>query len=144
MSKIEEALSCFQEGFACSQAILSTYGERYGLERHLALRMGEGFGGGTLDREMICGAVQGAIMVIGLKHGRTRANDRRAKARTVRMVREFVRRFEIRNRTTLCGELLRQDGRNSEGFIGLRRRKRFARICPKVVRDAAEIIEEIL
>ena len=36
--KVEAAVACFREGFSCSQAILSTYGDDFGLPRETALR----------------------------------------------------------------------------------------------------------
>ena len=42
----EAAVSRFKEGFSCSQAILSTFGEQFGLDRDTALKLAAGFGGG--------------------------------------------------------------------------------------------------
>ncbi len=144
MSKIERAVSLFNEGFACSQAILATYGEEYGLARETSFRLGEGFAGGMGGLELTCGAVTGAFMVIGLKHGRTRASDRRAKVKTAKLVREFVKRFEARHETLVCSKLLSQDKASSRARWFSFRGSRSAVVCPKVVQTAAEIIEEIL
>ena len=46
MSRVELAVSCFEEGFTCSQALLSAYGAQFGLDREVALRIADGFGGG--------------------------------------------------------------------------------------------------
>ncbi len=144
MSKIERAVSLFNDGFACSQAILATYGEDYGLDRQTAFRLGEGFAGGMGGLELTCGAVIGAFMVIGLKHGRTLASDRRAKVKTAKLVREFVKRFEARHETTVCSSLLLRDRAASRKRWFSFRGSRSAGVCPKVVETAAEIIEEIL
>jgi C_GCAxxG_C_C family probable redox protein len=66
MIDVEKAVGLFQEGFSCSQALRSTYGERYGLARDLALKLGDAFGGGMGGLGRMCGAVTGALMVIGL------------------------------------------------------------------------------
>ncbi len=79
MDRVETALSRFQEGFSCSQAILSTYGEEVGLARSLGLKLAAGFGGGMAET---CGAVTGAFMVVGLKHGRTKVGDSTARGKT--------------------------------------------------------------
>ncbi len=44
----------------------------------LAYKVSSGFGGG-MHFDQTCGAVTGAFMVIGLKFGRTRADDIEAK-----------------------------------------------------------------
>ena len=82
MDRVETALSRFPEGFSCSQAILSTYGEEVGLARSLGLKLAAGFGGGMGRMAETCGAVTGAFMVVGLKHGRTKAGDSKAKGKT--------------------------------------------------------------
>jgi hypothetical protein len=46
MSKVKEAVSCFTEGFLCSQAIFSTYAPEIGLDRETALKISCSFGGG--------------------------------------------------------------------------------------------------
>lgn len=144
MSKVEMALSRFHEGFACSQAILSTYGPDFGLDEALANRLGEGFSGGMGNMGMTCGAVTGALMVIGLKHGRTEASDKRSQVKTLKIIREFMKRFESRQPSIVCNDLLQVD----EGTIMRRlfsgKSKRIATVCPNIVRDAVEIIEAIL
>ena len=37
MSKVEQAASCFEEGFSCSQAVFSTYAPQLELDREAAL-----------------------------------------------------------------------------------------------------------
>jgi hypothetical protein len=44
--KVEAAVACFREGFSCSQAILSTWGGEFGLERETALRAAAALGVG--------------------------------------------------------------------------------------------------
>ncbi len=144
MSKVEQAVSLFNDGFACSQAILATYGEAYGLDRETAFRLGEGFAGGMGGMALTCGAVTGAFMVIGLKHGRTKASDRRAKVKTAKLVQEFVKRFEARHETVVCKDLLSRDTASSRKGWFRFGGSRSAAVCPKVVETAAKIIEEIL
>ncbi len=46
MTRVEEAVAYFKEGFSCSQAILTAYGPTVGLDRETALKVASGFGGG--------------------------------------------------------------------------------------------------
>ncbi|MEA3324179.1 MAG: C-GCAxxG-C-C family protein [Euryarchaeota archaeon] len=46
MDEVEHAVSCFKDGFSCSQAVLSAYGERFGMDREMALKVSGAFGGG--------------------------------------------------------------------------------------------------
>ncbi len=140
----DQAVSCFQEGFNCAQAVLSTYGARFGLDRKIALRVAGAFGGGMGSMGETCGAVTGAFMVIGLMHGKTKADDDKAREKTHEFVKEFVAGFKARNRSILCRELLGCDVSTTGGMQAAKDKGLFKTRCPKFVKDAAEIIDEIL
>ena len=46
MHEVEHAVSCFKDGFSPSQAVLSAYGEQFGLDHEMALKVSRAFGGG--------------------------------------------------------------------------------------------------
>ena len=145
MDRVEQAVSCFEEGFNCAQALLSVYGPQLRLDHEIALKVSESFGRGMGGMGKTCGAVTGAFMVIGLKHGRIKVEDKPAKEKTYRLVKEFVVSFESRNGTIICKELLRNSAKNTPRKKKLITAKNpMAAICSKFVRDAAEIIEQIL
>ncbi len=141
-TKSEQALSCFEEGFCCSQAVLSVYAEEFGLSREMALKIARGFGGGMGRMAKACGAVAGAFMVIGLKYGSADAGDKEAGEKMYRLVREFARRFEERNGSIVCRDLLGCDISRPEGFKTAKDNGLFTSVCPRLVRDAVEILEE--
>jgi C_GCAxxG_C_C family probable redox protein len=144
MNRIDSAVSCFREGFCCTQALLSSYGTQYGLNRETALRVSAAFGGGMSPMGETCGAATGALMVIGLRHGNTIAKDKWPKERTYGRAREFVDRFQSRNGSIVCRQMLGCDISTPEGMNLAEEKELFASICPKFVRDSAEIIEQIL
>jgi C_GCAxxG_C_C family probable redox protein len=141
--EIKKTLSCFKEGFNCTQAMLSTYGLQFGLDRESAIKLARAFGSGMGMGET-CGAVTGALMVIGLKHAGLKVRSLFLKDRTEDIAREFVARFKARNGTTVCRELLGCDVSSFEGLKTAKKEKHFKKRCPKFVQDAAEILEEIL
>ena len=140
-SKVNEAIACFNEGFNCSQAILSAYCGEFGMDKKTALQIACGFGAGMGRLQETCGAVSGAYMLIGLKYGKFLKEDNPAKEKTYAMVREFARLFEERNKTTCCRELLGVDLLEGDKQTASERVKS---ICPQMVKDAAEIIESLL
>jgi len=142
--KAEKAVACFREGFTCSQAILSTYGSELGLERTMALKAASVFGAGMGRLGEVCGAVTGALIVIGLKHGQTEVKDKDAKEKTYALVRDFADRFRTREGTLLCRELLGCDLATPEGMATARQKGYFTERCPRFVREAAEILEDVL
>jgi len=144
MNRVERAVSCFKDGFSCSQALLSTYGAQFGLNREIALKVSGAFGGGMSRMGETCGAVTGAFMVIGLKYGKTRVEDEWTKDETYRLVKEFVERFKSRNGSIICRELLGCDISTPEEMKLAEEKKLVTTLCPKFVQDAAEIIEQIL
>jgi C_GCAxxG_C_C family probable redox protein len=143
MDNVNQAVGLFEQGFNCAQAILPVYGKQFGLERETALKLACGFGG-EMRADQMCGAVTGAFMVLGLKHGQTDVADRRPKEKTYELVRQFVERFESRNGSVMCKELLGCDISTLEGMKTARERDLFVSFCPKMVRDSAEIVEQML
>lgn len=143
MSQIEDAVSRFAEGYNCSQAALSAYAERFCLDGETALMIASGFGGGMGRMAGTCGAVTGAFMVLGLKFG-TVSPKPEAKERIYERIREFARQFQARNGSIECRALLDCDISTPEGLTRARDEKMFTKVCPKFVRDAAEVLEEML
>jgi C_GCAxxG_C_C family probable redox protein len=144
MSRVEGAVACFGERFNCAQAVLTAYAGELGLDRETALKIASPFGAGMARMGETCGAVTGAFMAIGLKHGRTKADDEAAKEKTYELMHEFVKRFRERNTSILCNVLLGYDVSTPEGRKSAEEQDAYANVCPRYVRDAAEILEEIL
>jgi C_GCAxxG_C_C family probable redox protein len=143
-TKSEQAVSCFEEGFCCSQAVLSVYAEEFGLSRVTALKISRGFGGGMGRMALTCGAVTGALMAIGLKYGNADALDKQSREQAYGLVREFARRFEERNGSIICRDLLGCDISKPEGIKTAKENGLFTSVCPEMVRSAAEILEEMM
>jgi C_GCAxxG_C_C family probable redox protein len=141
---IEQAVACFQEGFSCSQAVLATFAPQFGLDRDLALKVSGAFGAGMGRMGETCGAVTGAFMVIGLLHGRTKAEDQETKEKAYALVAELADQFRQRNGSLACRELLGCDLGTPEGRQCAHDHGLSATRCVKFVRDAAEIVERML
>ena len=144
MNDVKSAVSLFKKGFRCSQAILSTYGSKFNLDRNLALKLASPFGAGMGSLGNTCGAVTGAFMVLGLKYGNSKVGEIKKKEKAYEVTKEFVKRFESRNGTIKCKDLLNCDISTPEGRNMAIEDKLFIEICPKLVRDSAEILEELL
>ena len=91
-----------------------------------------------------CGAVTGAFMVLGLKYGNADIHDKEVRERIYGLVREFARRLESRNGSIVCRELLGCDISKPEGAMAAKENGLFTSVCPKLVRDAAEILDEMI
>jgi len=89
----------------------------------------------------ICGAVSGGLMALGLKFGFTTPEGRDA---TYALTREFMGRFESLHGALDCSTLLgfkilTPADRERAGQAGV-----FEEICPRLVRDSAKIVQELL
>ncbi len=143
VSNVEKAVEVFKEGFSCSQAVFGAYCEQFGLDKKQAYKISSGFGGG-MHLDQTCGAVTGAFMVIGLKYGRTRADDVEAKMKTAKMVAEFAKKFKARHGSISCTALIGCNISTPEGFEEAKKKDLFKQLCPEFVKSAAEILEEML
>jgi C_GCAxxG_C_C family probable redox protein len=144
MNRIENGVSCFKQGYSCSQAILSSFVEQFGLDRDIASKLAAGFGGGMGRMAGTCGAVTGALMVLGLEYGGIAPEDKQSKELTYEKVRDFAARFKERNGSLECRELLGHDISTSDGIQIVKEKGLFSTLCPKYVQDAAEILELML
>lgn len=143
--RVDSALRCFSRGFNCSQSIFAAYAPLLAeLSHEQALRIAGGFGAGMGRLQDVCGAVTGAFMLIGLKHGMVQEGDLAAKEETYARVQEFARRFREKNGSLVCRELLGCDLGSDEGRRDFAERNLHTTICARCVRDAALLVEELI
>jgi C_GCAxxG_C_C family probable redox protein len=142
--RTEKAESLFGEGFNCAQAVLGAFSPGLGLAREQALGVAGAFGGGMGHRGETCGAITGALMAIGLKYGKRSAGDDQARERAVSKAQEFVDRFRALHGATLCRDLVGYDFAKPGQIEEAKKSGVLTTRCPRFVRDAAEILEELL
>jgi C_GCAxxG_C_C family probable redox protein len=141
----ETATAMMSAGFNCAQSVLCVFCEDTGLERETALKLATGFGAGLARRQEVCGAVTGAVMAIGLRHGLDNAENNEAKERTYRLTRELMDRFVAEFGSFWCRKLL--DGcdlTTAEGQKLYKEKGLAEGVCRPCVRGAVRILEEIL
>lgn len=141
--QVEECVACFKKGINCTQAVLTTYGQQLGLDLENALKVAAAFGSG-MNMGETCGAVTGALMVIGLKHAKVKGITLLSKEKTADVAHEFLERFKARHGTVLCKDLLGCDVSTPEGRKTAKKEQHFKKRCPEYVKDAAKILEELL
>jgi C_GCAxxG_C_C family probable redox protein len=144
LSRAEEAKKQFEKGFLCAPAVLSTYSEQLGLEKALALKIACGFGAGIGRMGRTCGAVSGAVMVIGLKHGQVNLANEESRETTYKLVKEFIDKFTALHGSIECKELIGYDLSNSAQLKSARKSGVFQNKCPGFVYDAARMLEDVL
>ena len=138
---IQIAQDRFTEGFNCSQAVFSAFASQFGIDDEAALKLASPFGGGVARQGDVCGAVVGALMVLGLGRGNAILET---KDDPYRMAEKFIKRFQERHGTILCRQLIGHDLSTPEGLQQAREQKVFSTVCPGSVKDAAALVAEFL
>ena len=141
----EKATLCLNEGFNCCQSVLSAYAPDLGLDREAALKVAAAFGGGIAGMGETCGAVTGALMVIGLKRGVTDPKDHAAaKAQMRESAQAFIREFTGVCGSITCRDLLHCDIGTPEGHERAQSLGLFRTLCPEFVSQSARILDALL
>jgi C_GCAxxG_C_C family probable redox protein len=105
-----------KNGFNCAQIVAVTFSEKVNKDNKTLLAAASGFGGGIGRQAMTCGALTGAVIVLGFSKGQTEAGDSAAKELTYKSVRDFFSHFKKIHGAVLCRELLDCDISTPEGF----------------------------
>lgn len=144
MTKTDLALKLFNGNFNCSQAVFSAFAEQLGIEKEMALKIACGFGAGMAQQQLHCGAVTGAMMVIGLKYGNCSDEDIVSKPKTYKLIHEFNKKFLEKFPSLKCRDLVNCDFTTEEGEIYFKENDIQEKVCSNCIRHAIEILEEML
>lgn len=128
----EQAALYHAQGFNCAQAVACTLAPAIGLDPELAFALTEGFGAGMGGMTETCGAISGAVAVMGWVVSEGMDNPK-TKGRTYQLSREVAKRFHEKNSTTVCGTLKGIGSDNGP-----------LRSCPGCIDDAVEIACDLL
>ncbi|HTP01540.1 MAG TPA: C-GCAxxG-C-C family protein [Anaerolineales bacterium] len=131
----------FARGYNCAQSVFSAFAVNYGVSSDLAVRLSAAFGGGMARKGEVCGALTGALMILGLQYGRGRPED---KEEIYRLARQFIDSFEERHGSIRCADLLGHDISTPDGLQSIRDNNLFATVCPMLVDELARALKQFL
>jgi C_GCAxxG_C_C family probable redox protein len=144
MDKETTAINYFRNHFNCSQSVLTAFGPDFGLSEDESMRIATAFGAGMGRQQHICGAITGALMVLGLRYGKGLNDPEEKKSYTYLKTREFFDEFKRLNGSVNCLDLL--DGldiNNPEDHKLIEERNLFNIRCEKYVSDAVTILNKL-
>lgn len=139
----EEIKEMFMEGIDCSQVVAGNFADELGMSRDVLRKVAACFGGGMQCGET-CGAVTGALMVLGVKYGHWREGDKEQKAVMTQKSKVFKDCFLAKYPSCICKELLGHDISMPGELTKVLEKGIMIDYCPCVVEDVIEILEKIL
>jgi C_GCAxxG_C_C family probable redox protein len=145
MTKSEKAMDYFQNSFNCAQAVFTPFGQEMGIPEDHCLKIACAFGAGMGRQQCTCGAVTGAMMVLGLHFGKGMGDDNSKKAETYAKTIALFKEFAEKNSSTCCRELLNGLNMNDpEDLKKIEELDLFRIHCEEYVRDAVQITEKLI
>ncbi len=100
------AVDNFMAGYGCCQSVVAAFSDLYGLDETMARRIAAGFGGGVGRMRMMCGAVSGLVILVGLDCGQTEGDDRDGKSACYKVVQDLLAKSKEENGSLICAEIL--------------------------------------
>ena len=146
--RVERAVENFMQGYGCCQSIVAAFADLYGMDDTMAKRIAAGFGGGVGRMRMMCGAVSGIVMLVGLDCGQTEGSDREGKSACYKVVQELLARSQAENGSLICAEILGLKGHEKaqNSYVASARTAEYykTRPCAAKVESAARIFADYL
>lgn len=143
MEKHEDAAAFMRQGYSCSQSVVLAFTGELGVAPDVLLRIASAFGGGMGRTGNICGAVTGAMMVIGLQSGFSSPDDKVTKEKVYELVAEFHKKFQEKYGAVDCPALLGYDLANLDERQKAKDAGLFQNRCPLFVQDAVKILSAL-
>ena len=132
MTKKELANLLHNQKYNCAQAVACAFAEDFEIDPQLVFKMCEGFGLGMGCMNGTCGAISGAVAILGLKNSDGNLSSPSTKLNTYHLSKMLHDQFNTKNNSTICSELK-----------GIHTGKPL-RSCSGCIEDAVEILEQIL
>lgn len=147
-ARVERAVENFMQGYGCCQSVVAAFADLYGMTDEMAKRIGAGFGGGVGRMRMMCGAVSGIVVLVGLDCGQTEGSDREGKSACYKVVQELLAKSKAQNGSLICAEILGINGKEkaASSYVASQRTAEYykKRPCAAKVESAARIFAEYL
>ena len=116
---------------------------RLGLNKDIAAKLVQPFGGGMSQAGQVCGAISGGLLAIGLAKG-TSEDDPRQKVVCDEVTKTFISQFKTLHGEISCPGLLGYDLNKPSGKMRCQESNFIQTPCSKFVEDAVEIVNQLL
>ena len=134
MTRDEKAEQLFMTGLNCAQSVFCAFADEFGMDEETAAKVSCGLGGGVGRLREVCGAVTGATLVLGMRHGPD-------KAAVYPKVQKFCAKFKDECGSIVCRELMAGTGATVGGQPEARTGEYYRkRPCVELVKLAAKLL----
>lgn len=133
----EKAVIFWNSGYYCAESVLMAAAEMRGIESDLIPKIATGFCSGVAQTGGMCGALSGAVMGLGLAHGR--GDYQGDRVLLYENTQKLVTAFEGRFGSTNCSQLLDLDLGTEQGQADYQARNLNPQ-CEGYVREAARLV----
>jgi len=146
--RVLRAVDNFMAGYGCCQSVVAAFSDLCGLDDTMAKKIGAGFGGGVGRMRMMCGAVSGIVILVGLDCGQTEGSDREGKSACYKVVQDLLAKSKEENGSIICAEILGIQGHEKahSNYVASARTAEYykKRPCAAKVESAARIFADYL
>ena len=146
MSRAERAKEYFMQGYACSQAVALAFSDLTGLSEEQITKLCLPFGGGFGRQRLVCGAVSGLSVIVGLLFAESGVSAENKKL-VYQIEQKLCAEFKAQTGSLICNDLLL--GVNLDFGTGGQAEERTPeyykkRPCAELVYVAAKVLEDYL
>lgn len=142
----QRAMELFLEGYNCTQSVVLAFEDLLPPEcRDEIVCMSSAFGGGMGRLREVCGSVSGMFLIAGLLCGYSSPETGEKKAELYGRIQELAHRFEEKNGSIVCRDLLGLSVKEEAPVPAARTENYYKkRPCKELVGMAAEILDDFI
>lgn len=145
MTRKEQAIEYFKQGYNCTQAVVLTFKDVLTIDAEELCKIASPFGGGISRMRETCGAVTGMVLVLGNLVGYSTPETGEKKHELYKKTQEILKIFENRYGSLTCGKLLNLTQKHDDPKPSPRTQSFYLnRPCTELIGGAAEILEDSL
>jgi C_GCAxxG_C_C family probable redox protein len=144
MNRADHAAEYMKTGFNCAQSIVKAFSALTGTAEDALVRMAAPLGGGIGRNGHVCGALLGAVLILGEVFGNFDPADTQSREKAYEKADRLLDGFRKEHGSVLCRELIRIDMKNPDELQKAREEGVFQKQCPLFVLTAGRLLEEFL
>ena len=142
MGSSEDVIRIYNQGYDCAQCIVKAMEGKVEYDEATAMKSISSMGMGLLEGS-ICGAILGALAVIGLRYGNS-GPDPASKGIIILKRAQFLTEFKKKYNGLTCPEIMGLDVRKDEDNLRAFKEGIYDHFCPNMAADILEILERII